>query len=161
MQGDPEAAGTLYVDGHVRVYHGKSTKLPRRYISRERLCLRGTTDYWINDYIGRPFFVVEKAIDPGLLKTLEYDIVPRLLNDVPGQPSEEELEASPYLCRFILVFDREGYSPAFFRKMWQDHRIGCMTYHKHPDKDWPMSCPALPAIHCPRSSRQCVACSNS
>ena len=25
------------------------TLLPRRSVSRDRLCLRGTTDYWIND----------------------------------------------------------------------------------------------------------------
>jgi hypothetical protein len=36
--------------------------------------------------VGRPFFVVEKTIDPGMLKTLENDIIPRLLHDVPGQP---------------------------------------------------------------------------
>lgn len=138
MGADPEAVGTLYVDGHVRVYHGEQTKLPRRYVSRERLCLRGTTDYWVNDAIGRPFFVVEKVVDPGLLKTLRDDIVPRLLKDVPGQPSEEELSANPYSCRFILVFDREGYSPAFFQEMWNNHRIGCLSYHKHPDKAWPL-----------------------
>ncbi len=137
MNAEAEAAGTLYVDGHVRVYHGGLTKPPRRFVSRERLCLRGTTDYWVNDAIGRPFFVVEKAIDPGLLKTLEKDIVPRLLQDIPGQPSEAELNANPDKCRFILVFDREGYSPGFFRKMWNKHRISCMTYHKYPDGDWP------------------------
>jgi hypothetical protein len=137
MEAHPEAVGTLYVDGHVRVYHGEQTLLPRRYVSRERLCLRGTTDYWVNDAIGRPFFVVEKVIDPGLLKTLRDDIVPRLLNDIPGQPTQEELEANPYLCRFVLVFDREGYSPAFFRDMRENHRIGCITYHKHPEEAWP------------------------
>jgi len=138
MQSDPHAVGTLYVDGHVRVYHGDQTKLPRRYVSRERLCLRGTTDYWVNDAIGRPFFVVEKVIDPGLIATLRDDIVPRLLNDIPGQPSEQELGADPHLCRFVLIFDREGYSPAFFREMWKDHRIGCISYHKHPDEAWPL-----------------------
>jgi len=137
MEADPEAAGTLYVDGHVRVYHGEQTKLPRRYISRERLCLRGTTDYWVNDAIGQPFFVVEKVVDPGLLKTLRDDIVPRLLKDVPGQPSEEELLANPNSCRLIMVFDREGYSPAFFREMRKNHRIGCISYHKHPGEAWP------------------------
>ncbi|MBU4583424.1 MAG: hypothetical protein KKH02_13610 [Proteobacteria bacterium] len=137
MQADPEAAGTLYVDGHVRVYHGQQTKLPKRYVSREKLCLRGTTDYWVNDAVGRPFFFVEKVIDPGLLKTLRDDIVPRLLNDIPGQPSQEELEANPHRCRFVLVFDREGYSPAFFRDMWKNHRIGCISYHKHPREAWP------------------------
>lgn len=137
MESDPDAVGTLYIDGHVRVYHGNLTKPPRRYVSRERLCLRGTTDYWVNDAIGRPFFMVEKVVDPGLLKTLENDIIPRLLNDIPNQPDKVELAENPYLSRFILVFDREGYSPAFFQKMWSEHRIACMTYHKHPDKAWP------------------------
>ena len=41
MQAEPEAVGTLYVDGHVRVYHGSLTKLPRKYVTRERLCLGG------------------------------------------------------------------------------------------------------------------------
>jgi transposase len=139
MDADPDAAGTLYVDGHVSVYHGKKTNLPRRYVSRQRLCLRGVTDYWINDAVGRPFFVVEKAVDPGLLQTLRQDIVPRLLQDVPNQPTARQLEENPFLCRFVLVFDREGYSPAFFAEMWENHRVACITYHKFPDDPWPES----------------------
>jgi len=137
MNREPESVGALYIDGHVRVYHGRLTKLPRRYVSRERLCLRGITDYWVNDAIGRPFFVIEKEIDPGLLNTLRRDIVPRLLDDVPEQPSERQLAENPFLCRFVLVFDRAGYSPAFFAEMWSEHRIGCLTYHKHPGEPWP------------------------
>lgn len=57
MEGDPDEAGYLYINGHVRIYHGDQAKLPLRYISRERPCLRGTTDYWISDALGRPFFV--------------------------------------------------------------------------------------------------------
>ncbi|MHB9080186.1 MAG: putative transposase [Pirellulaceae bacterium] len=56
LQQEPELAGTLCVDGHVRLYHGQQTQLPRRYVSRQRLCLRGTTDYWVNDVLGQPFF---------------------------------------------------------------------------------------------------------
>jgi len=137
MESEPEAAGTLYIDGHVRVYHGHLTKLPKRHVSREKLCLRGITDYWVNDGTGRPFFVVEKTVDPGLLKTLEQNIVPRLLKDIPNQPSAQELKQNKWACRFILVFDREGYSPGFFRKMWNKYRIACMTYHKFPGEDWP------------------------
>jgi transposase len=136
---EPELAGTLCVDGHVRLYHGHQTLLPRRYVSRQRLCLRGTTDYWVNDVLGQPFFSVERAIDHGMLEALENDIVPRLLRDVPGQPTPQELEADPYRSRFLIVFDREGYSPAFFRRMWQEHRIACVTYHKFPKEDWPVS----------------------
>ena len=139
MERSPELAGTLYVDGHVRLYHGKQTQLPRRYVSRQRLCLRGTTDYWVNDALGQPFFSVERPIDQGLLEALRSDVVPRLLKEVPGQPTAEQLETDPYLSRFVIVFDREGYSPAFFREMWQEHRIACITYHKYPKEAWPES----------------------
>jgi hypothetical protein len=137
MEQEPESVGALYIDGHVRVYHGGLTQLPRRYVSRERLCLRGITDYWVNDAIGRPFFVIEKEIDPGLVKTLWSDIVPRLLEEVPDQSSRQQLYQDPCLCRFILVFDREGYSPSFFHEMWSKHRVACLTYHKHPGEPWP------------------------
>ena len=36
MQAAAEQAGALYVDGHVRVYHGKLARLPRRYVAREK-----------------------------------------------------------------------------------------------------------------------------
>ena len=95
MAAQPESAGTLYIDGHVRVYNGQLTDLPRRYIARQRLCLRGTTDYWVNAMDGQPFFAVTQAADPGLLKTLEEQIVPRLLVEVPGQPSAASLGGQP------------------------------------------------------------------
>ena len=139
MQQNPELTGTLYVDGHVRLYHGKQTQLPRRYVARQRLCLRGTTDYWVNDALGQPFFSIERPIDHGLLEALHNDVVPRLLKEVPDQPTAEQLQADRYLSRFVIVFDREGYSPAFFREMWQTHRIACITYHKYPNEDWPES----------------------
>jgi len=135
MAADAQSAGTLYIDGHVRVYHGHLTELPRRYVARQRLCLRGTTDYWVNAMDGQPFFVVTQAADPGLLKTLEEQIVPRLLKDVPGQPTPAQLEAEPGRCRFTLIFDRAGYSPEFFERMW-GLRIAVITYHKFPQEQW-------------------------
>ena len=137
LKAEPELAGALYVDGHVRLYHGDLTALPKRYVSRQRLCLRGITDYWVNDVLGQPFFAVERTIDHGLLEVLKSDIVPRLLKDVPGQPTEAELEADRYRARFVILFDREAYSPEFFKEMWQTHRIACITYHKYPKDDWP------------------------
>jgi hypothetical protein len=137
LEAAPELAGALYVDGHVRLYHGSQTALPKRYVSRQRLCLRGTTDYWVNDVLGQPFFAVQRPIDHGLLEALRSDIVPRLLKEVPGQPTAEELEADRSRARFVILFDREGYSPEFFKAMWQTHRIACITYHKYPKDDWP------------------------
>jgi hypothetical protein len=136
MEEDPDLAGTLYVDGHVRVYHGKRTKLPRRYVSRQKLCLRGITDYWINDALGQPFFSIPQEVNSGLLAVLRNRIVPRLLEEVPNQPGKEELKDNPWLFRFAMVFDREGYSPDFFREMW-GKRIACYTYRKYGEDDWP------------------------
>jgi hypothetical protein len=99
------------------------TALPKRFVSRERLCLRGTTDYWVNDALGQPYFAVSRPVDRGMLEALRTDIVPRLLADVPGQPSEAHLQVEPYRHRFIVIFDREAYSPAFFKQMWDEHRI--------------------------------------
>ena len=132
----PDEAAVLYVDGHVRVYHGTAKTLPKHYVARERLCLSATADYWVNAMDGKPFFVVSQAVDPGLLQVLERDIVPRLEQDVPAQPSADELAADPLLHRFTMVFDREGYSPDFFAKM-KKRRIACLAYHKYPGEDWP------------------------
>jgi hypothetical protein len=132
----PELAGRLYVDGHVRVYHGHQTPMPKRYVAREKLCLRGTTDYWINDQEGRPFFVVNTAANPGLIAVLRQEVVPRLLKEVPQQPSEEELKADPYRSRWVTIFDREGYSPELFAEMWAQ-RIAAQTYRKGTLEAWP------------------------
>lgn len=133
----PESIGAFYVDGHVRVYHGHQTKLPRHYVARERLCLRATTDYWVNAIDGQPFFMVNQAVDPGLLQVLEKEIVPRLVDEFPHQPTAKELKAERYLHRFTLIFDREGYSPDFFQRMKEQYRIACISYHKFPENDWP------------------------
>jgi hypothetical protein len=135
MENDPDAAGYLYVDGHIRVYHGDNAILPRRYVSRDRLCLRGTTDYWVNDALGRPFFVVSKAVTDGLADTLLKDIVPELLSSVPGQPSKMELEADPLLHRFVIVFDREGATHKLLADLWEK-RIGAITYRKNVKDVW-------------------------
>ena len=136
MAADPQAAGTLYVDGHVRVYHGSAAHLPQHYVARQRLCLRATTDYWVNAADSQPFFVVHRPVDPGLLRVLEEEIVPRLEQEVPGQPTAEQLAADPHLSKFTLVFDREGYSPDAFARL-RARRVAVLTYHKHPGPDWP------------------------
>ena len=123
MAHDVQAPGVLLINGHTRVYHGALTKLPRRYIKRERLCLRATTDYWFNALDGQPFFCVIKPINPGLQQTLETNIIPRLLSDMPGQPSAGELEADPHRHRFTVIFDHEGYSPDLFGRLENQHRI--------------------------------------
>jgi len=136
MAAAPEQAGILYIDGHVRVYHGHQARLPRHYVARQKLCLRATVDYWVNAMDGQPFFAVNVAADPGLIQVIEQDILPRLLCDVPGQPDAQALADDPLLHRFTLVFDREGYSPDLMRRT-KGQRVACLGYHKYPGVDWP------------------------
>jgi len=135
-EAEEEIAGLLYIDGRVRVYQGSKTKLPKKYVSRQKLCLRGMSDYWVNDAIGRPYFVVSSAHNKGLLSMLKTEIVPQLLKDVPNQATKEDLNKDREISRFSLIFDREGYSPEFFKDMWKEHRISCYTYKKYVKEDW-------------------------
>ena len=137
MDKDENLAGTLYIDGHVRVYNGGQTKLPRRFVSREKLCLRGVTDYYINDALGQPFFVVSKTINAGMNAVISEEIIPQLRKDVPNQPDDDALKKDPYLHRFILVFDRESSGPTFFKKLWDEERVACISYRKNVKDQWP------------------------
>jgi len=136
MTADPESAGVFYADGHVRVYHGSLTKLPRHYVARQRLCLRSTTDYWINALDGRPFFLVTKDVDPGLVSALRSELVPWLEKNLPVDGNQTKDDNGSMNYRFTLVFDREAYSPNLFKEM-KDKNIAVLTYHKYPGENWP------------------------
>lgn len=135
MNSHPEQTGVLYIDGHTRVYNGSQTPLPRHYVARQKLCLRATVDFWVNAMDGQPFFAVNKVVDTGLIKVIEEDIVPRLTKEVHHQPDQAQLDAQPLLHRFMLVFDREGFSPDFWRRL-KDRRVAILSYNKFPKDDW-------------------------
>ena len=135
MQVDDNLEGVLYVDGHVNLYYGNQVQMPKRYVSQMRLCMSGSTDYWVNNQMGQPFFVVNKTINDGLIKTLENDIIPRLNKEVPNQPSEAELKLDEKLCRYMIIFDREGYSIEFFKELSRK-RITFCTYRKNVKENW-------------------------
>jgi hypothetical protein len=137
MEATPQETGILYVDGHIRVYYGSQTKLPRRYVSRDKMFARTSCEYWVNAMGGQPFFYINKAVDPGLLQVLMHDIIPRLEKDIPNQPSKEELIANPLLPRFTIICDREGFSPAIMKQLWEEKRIAMSTYLKNQTEDWP------------------------
>jgi transposase len=93
------ALGFLYVDGHVRVYHGQH-RLPKAHVARMRLSMPATSDYWVNDREGDPLFVVTAEANAGLVKML-----PGLLQEVRRLVGKR---------RVTFVFDRGGYSPKLF-----------------------------------------------
>ena len=135
MQMNEDLAGVLYIDGHEDIYYGNKTNLPRHFISRLRLCMSATTDYWVCDKLGQPFFSISKAVNGSMIEVIKEEIVPRLEKDVPCQPSEATLLGDPFLHKFMIVYDREGYSFDFMIDMW-DKRIACCTYNKYVKDLW-------------------------
>lgn len=105
-----DAMGFLYIDGHVRAYHGKRT-LPKAHVARMRIAMPATTDYWINDAAGESLFVVTS----GLVKLL-----PDLCKEIRGLVGER---------RVTVVFDRGGWSPKLFAKLIADG-FDILTYRK-------------------------------
>ena len=136
MSEHPDLAGILYVDGHINPCYSKKNRMPKRFASRLRLCISGSTDYWINDCTGQPFFVVNEVIHGGMIEKIKKEIIPQLDKDVPNQPTPQMLEENLQLSRYMLVFDREGNSPEFFYDAWQQ-RIAVCTYCKNVKDVWP------------------------
>jgi len=107
--------GFLYVDGHVRAYHGDRPLSTNAYVARRHLAMPATTDYWINDSSGDPLLVITGEVDAALTKAF-----PRLLRavrDVVGQR------------KVTIVFDRGGWSPKLFAAMIKDG-FDVLTYRK-------------------------------
>ena len=96
-----KAVGFLYVDGHVRVYHGQHA-LPKAHVARMRISMPATSDYWVNDRSGDPLFVVTAQANAGLVKML-----PGILDQVRGLVGQR---------RVTVVFDRGGFSPKLFQQ---------------------------------------------
>ncbi len=108
------AMGFLYVDGHVRVYHGKRI-LPKAHVARRRLAMPATTDYWVNDVAGDPVFVVTAEANAGMVKML-----PTVLEQVRALVGER---------RITIVFDRGGFSPKLFLRLIANG-FDILTYRK-------------------------------
>ncbi len=126
----------FYIDGHVRVYHGRKGKLPKKYLARQKLCLPGTTEYWVNDPLGQPYLVVTGQLNAKLKQTLIDQIIPLLVKETAGYIDAEQLASDPDRARFTIIFDREAYEPKFFKWLWERYRIAVISYRKHVTDQW-------------------------
>jgi len=106
--------GFLYVDGHVRAYHGQRT-IPKTHLARMRLSMPATTDYWVNDQAGDPLLVITAAANAGMVKML-----PEVLTAVRTLVGDR---------RVTVVFDRGGWSPKLFQQLLEAN-FDLLTYRK-------------------------------
>jgi prepilin-type processing-associated H-X9-DG protein len=54
-----QALGFLYVDGHVRAYHGQHP-IPKAHVARMRISMPATTDYWVG-CVFRPIVITDSG----------------------------------------------------------------------------------------------------
>ena len=138
----------IYIDGHVRVYHGCKANLPAKFVSRQKLCLNATTEFWANDTKGLPIMMVTGELTEKLAQSIENLIIPELQKTrllpvvVEGVDSMEQEQDEckvlvPVPPSLTLVFDREGYDIPFFKRLWDNYRIAILTYRKNVRDNWP------------------------
>jgi hypothetical protein len=118
-----DALGLLYIDGHVRPYNGTAHRLPEAWVARRRLCQAATTDFWVNQPDAQPLFVVTAPANDDLLAMMRRQILPEIRR-LAGER------------RVTVVFDREGWSPKFFRQI-QEQGFEVLTYRKGKYAAWP------------------------
>ncbi len=123
----PETLGYLYIDGHVRPYHGRKHTLPKTYVQQRRLCMPATTDYWVNDGNAEPLMFVTAPANEGLLAMMDQELLPEIRR-LAGDDR-----------RMTLIFDREGWSPQRFKK-WKKAGFDVITYRKGKYRDWQVRC---------------------
>lgn len=123
------------IDGHVRVYNGSKANLPKKYVSRQKLCLTGTTEFWVNDPNGLPIMNVAGELNENLKQSIEQ-IIPTLIEDTKHLiPSSSEKDKNIHPILFTLIFDREAYQPSFFQQL-RGQKIAVITYRKNVKDKW-------------------------
>lgn len=122
----------LYSDGHVKIYNGYKANLTKKFVSRQKLCLAGTTDFWLNDAQGMPVMMWTGQLNEKLQYIIEFEIIPSLLAaSIIDSPTKDTIEP---IC--TLVFDREAYEPAFFARLWAVYKIAIISYRKFVNDQW-------------------------
>jgi hypothetical protein len=119
----PRELALLYVDGHVRPYHGRKHVLPWHHVQQRGRPMPGTKDFHVNDRRADPLFFVTAEATEGLLEMLDATLLPEVRHLVGPRR------------RVTIVFDREGWSPERFAK-WKEEGFDVLTYRKGEPSRW-------------------------
>jgi transposase len=121
---DVQRVALLYVDGHIREYHGKH-RLAKGKKPQRQVVTPAATDYWVHDAAGEPLLVVTTEMNAKLTQVLEA-----ILQDVKRLVPTEQ--------RITVLFDRGGFSPKLFRRLI-DQGFNVITYRKGKTRKLPES----------------------
>ena len=120
---EPRELALLYVDGHVRPYHGRKHVLPKQHVQQRGRPMPGTKDFHVNDRRADPLLSVTVEANESLLATLDSVLLPEIRSLVGPRRT------------VTVVFDREGWSPECFSK-WKLEGFDVLTYRKGTQSQW-------------------------
>jgi hypothetical protein len=112
---DEDRVAFLYIDGHVREYHGKFPLFQTKKAQRQ-VVTPAVTDTWVHDADGEPLLVVTSEVNAKLTQVLEP-----ILADVRRLVGDQR--------RMTVIFDRGGFSPKLFARLI-DAGFDVITYRK-------------------------------
>ncbi len=103
LAANADATATLYVDGHVRAYHG-AADVPKAHVARMRLSMPAEVDTWVADARGDGVLVWHAPPGASLVGELR-----RVATEVRALVGAQ---AHP-----TIIFDRGGWSPKLFAEL--------------------------------------------
>jgi transposase len=116
---DDQRVAFLYLDGHVREYHGKHRLFQTKKAQRQ-VVTPAATDTWVHDASGEPLLVVPSEANAKLTQVLEP-----ILTDVRRLVGDQR--------RITVIFDRGGFSPKLFARLIEAG-FDVITYRKGKTK---------------------------
>jgi transposase len=123
IENDHKRIAFLYVDGHIREYHGQY-QLSKAKKPQRQVVTPATTDTWVHDADGEPLLVVTHEVNSQLTQVLEP-----ILDDVRRLVPQSRR-------RITVIFDRGGFSPKLFARLI-DKGFDVITYRKGKTRDMP------------------------
>jgi hypothetical protein len=97
-------------------------------VSREKLCLSATTEFYVNTFEGYPLMVINGELNERLKDAIEK-VIPEIKKTLPPPTNADK-------PLFTLVFDREAYEPGWFIKLLEEHRVAIISYRKNVRDKW-------------------------
>ena len=115
IQANRDLCAVLYVDGHVREYHGRR-RVAKGYVARRHTAMGVIEDYWVHDAEGAPLLKIPGRLDHSLVR-----LIPEIVRDArrwaaDGRP-------------LTVVVDRGAWSPKLFATLAADG-VRIVTYRK-------------------------------
>lgn len=123
IEANRTVCGVLYVDGHVRQYHGQR-RVSRHFVTRRHLAAPSIEDWWVHDGACEPLLRI-----PGRPGRSMVAMVREIAADAHRWVGPER--------PLTVVFDRGGWSPKLFAELAREG-VCILTYRKGKRRSYPL-----------------------